>query len=134
MSDRDPLAEIERAFDVLGDQFGVAAGTVPTDVVDEGDSFVVHADLPGYDSGDIDVQLADGRTLTISASQSQDSEASDGTFVQRERRRQSTSRTVRLPEPVEESETGASYEDGVLTVTLPKVTAEDDSGTDIPVN
>ncbi|MDS0261687.1 Hsp20/alpha crystallin family protein [Haloarcula sp. S1CR25-12] len=134
MSDRDPLGEIERAFDVLGDQFGVAAGTVPTDVVDEGDSFVVHADLPGYDSDDIDVQLAEGRTLTISAEQSEESEVESGTYVQRERRRQSTSRTVRLPEAVEESETAASYEGGVLTVTLPKVTAEDDGGTNIPVN
>ncbi|PSP84555.1 heat-shock protein [Halobacteriales archaeon QS_6_64_34] len=130
MSDRDPLGEIERAFDVLGDQFGVAAGTVPTDVLDDGDSFVVRADLPGYDSDDIDVQLSEGRTLTISAEQT---EESDGNFVQRERRSQSLSRSVTLPAAVTESETTASYEDGVLTVTLPKATS-DEGGTDIPVN
>jgi len=134
MSDRDPLGEIERAFDVLGDQFGVAAGTVPTDVVDTGDSFVVHAELPGYDSDDIDVQLAENRTLTVSADHSEASEHSDGTYVQRERRQQSLSRTVSLPEPVTESETTATYEDGVLTVTLPKVTETDTDGTSIPVN
>ena len=133
MSDRDPLGEIERAFDVLGDQFGVAAGTVPTDVIDEGDSFVVRADLPGYDSEDIDVQLAEGRTLTISAEHSEESELDDGRFVQRERRQQSLSRTVTLPEAVTESETSAAYDDGVLTVTLPKATGDDD-GTSIPVN
>ena len=133
MSDRDPLGEIERAFDVLGDQFGVAAGTVPTDVLDEGDSFAVRADLPGYDSDDIDVQLAEGRTLTISAEQTEESEVTDGNFVQRERRTQSLSRTVTLPEPVTESETTATYEDGVLTVTLPKAT-DDEDGTSIPVN
>ena len=130
MSDRDPLGEIERAFDVLGDQFGVAAGTVPTDVLDDGDSFVVRADLPGYDSDDIDVQLSEGRTLTISTEQT---EVSDGNFVQRERRSQSLSRSVTLPAAVTESETTASYEDGVLTVTLPKATS-DEGGTDIPVN
>ena len=59
---------------------------------------------------------------------------SDGTFVQRERRQQSASRTVHLPVAVEESDTAASYEDGVLTVTLPKISAEHDDGTDIPVN
>jgi HSP20 family protein len=134
MSDRDPLAEIERAFDMLGDQFDISAGSVPTDIVDDGDSFVVRADLPGYDSADIDVQLAERRELTISAERSEESEVSDGRFVQRERRQQSASRTVRLPEAVEESDTAASYEDGVLTVTLPKVTAENDDGTDIPVN
>ncbi|WP_324665653.1 Hsp20/alpha crystallin family protein [Haloarcula sediminis] len=133
MSDRDPLSEIERAFDVLGDQFGVAAGTIPADVIDDGDSFVVRADLPGYDSDDIDVQLSEGRTLTVSADQTEESEVSDGSFVQRERRRQSVSRTVSLPEPVTESETAARYEDGVLTVTLPKAT-DDEDGTSIPVN
>jgi len=133
MSDRDPLGEIERAFDVLGDQFGVAAGTVPTDVIDEGDSFVVRADLPGYDSEDIDVQLAEGRRLTISAEHGEARETEDGRYVQRERRRQSLSRTVSLPEAVTESETSAAYDDGVLTVTLPKATG-DDGGTAIPVN
>ena len=134
MSDRDPLAEIERAFDMLGDQFDITAGSVPTDIVDDGDSFVVRADLPGYDSEDIDVQLVERRELTISAEHSEDHEVSDGTFVQRERRQQSASRTVHLPVAVEESDTAASYEDGVLTVTLPKISAEHDDGTDIPVN
>jgi len=134
MSDRDPLSEIERAVDMLGDQFSVTSGTVPTDVLDEGDSFVVHADLPGFDSADIDVQLIERRKLTLSASRDEEQEVSDGQFVQRERRRQSASRTVHLPDDVEESETAASYEDGVLTVTLPKATAESDDGTDIPVN
>jgi len=134
MTDRDPLSEIERAFDVLGDQFGVDAGGVPTDVVNEGDSFVVRADLPGYDRDDIDVQLVENRSLTISASHTEEGELSDGTYVQRERRHQSTGRTVQLPAAVDESGTTASYEDGVLTVTLPKATGDDDEGTDIPVN
>jgi len=133
MSDRDPLGEIERAFDVLGEQFGVAAGTVPTDVVDDGDRFVIRADLPGFDSDDIDVELTEGQTLTISADHSEDSDVSTDSYVQRERRRQSLSRTVRLPEAVEESATSATYEDGVLTVTLPKASGDDD-GTQIPVN
>lgn len=133
MSDRDPLGEIERALDVLGDQFGVTAGTVPTDVIDDGDSFLVRADLPGFDSDDIDVQLAEGRTLTLTAEHSEDSETTDGRYVQRERRTQSLSRTVTLPEAVTEGETSAAYDDGVLTVTLPKATDEED-GTSIPVN
>jgi len=135
MSDRDPLSEIERAFDMLGDQFGVDMGAVPVDVVDEGDAFVVHADLPGYDTDDIDVQLVDERELTVSASSSQERESADGQYVQRERRQQSLSRSVRLPEAVDEEETTASYDDGVLTVRLAKVVhSEDDDGTDIPVN
>ncbi len=65
MSDRDPFSEIERAFDMLGEQFGVDMGAIPVDVLDKGDAFLVHADLPGYDSEDIDVQLVEDRKLTI---------------------------------------------------------------------
>jgi len=135
MSDRDPFSEIERAFDMLGEQFGVDMGSIPVDVVDEGDAFVVHADLPGYDSDDIDVQLVEDRKLTISATSSQERESVDGQYVQRERRQQSLSRSVRLPEAVDEHETTANYNNGVLTVRLAKVVRdEDDDGTDIPVN
>jgi HSP20 family protein len=135
MSDRDPFSEIERAFDMLGEQFGVDVGAVPVDVVDEGDAFVVHADLPGYDSDDIDVQLVEERDLTISAASSQERDSTDGQYVQRERRQQSLSRSVHLPEAVDEGETTASYDSGVLTVRLGKVRhSEDDDGTDIPVN
>ena len=135
MSDRDPFSEIERAFDMLGEQFGVDVGAVPVDVVDEGDAFVVHADLPGYDSDGIDVQLIEERDLTISAASSQERDSTDGQYVQRERRQQSLSRSVHLPEAVDEGETTASYDSGVLTVRLGKVRhSEDDDGTDIPVN
>ncbi|MDS0220441.1 Hsp20/alpha crystallin family protein [Haloarcula sp. S1AR25-5A] len=135
MSDRDPFSEIERAFDMLGEQFGVDMGAIPVDVVDEGDAFVVHADLPGYDSEAIDVQLVEDRKLTISAASSQERESTDGQYVQRERRQQSISRSVPLPEAVDEEETTASYNNGVLTVRLEKVVRnEDDDGTDIPVN
>ncbi|AJF25851.1 Hsp20/alpha crystallin family protein [Haloarcula sp. KBTZ06] len=135
MSDRDPFSEIERAFDMLGEQFGVDMGAIPVDVVDEGDAFVVHADLPGYDSDDIDVQLVEDREVTISATSSREQESTDGQYVQRERRQQSLSRSVRLPEAVDDDETTASYDDGVLTVRLAKVGhSEDDNGTDIPVN
>jgi HSP20 family protein len=135
MSDRDPFSEIERAFDMLGEQFGVDMGAIPVDVVDEGDAFVVHADLPGYDSDDIDVQLVEDRELAISATSSQERESTDGQYVQRERRQQSMRRSVRLPEAVDEAETTASYDNGVLTVRLAKVVhSEDDDGTDIPVN
>jgi HSP20 family protein len=135
MSDRDPFSEIERAFDMLGEQFGVDMGAIPVDVVDEGSAFVVHADLPGYDSEDIDVQLVEDRKLTISAASSQERESTDGQYVQRERRQQSISRSVPLPEAVDEAETTASYDNGVLTVRLGKVVrTEDDDGTDIPVN
>ncbi|MFB6309412.1 MAG: Hsp20/alpha crystallin family protein [Haloarculaceae archaeon] len=134
MTDTDPFDEIERVFGLMSQQFGTELAGVPTDVIDDGDAYVVRADLPGYDSDDVEVTLSEGRQLRIDAEREEASVEEDGRFVQRERRAQSASRTVTLPERVEEAETEASYDRGVLTVRLPKQTAEDDEGTEIPVN
>lgn len=132
MNRDDPFAEIERLFDELT---AVAPGgaSLAVDVLDAGDAFEVTADLPGYDTGDIDVKLLDGRRLRIAAERDTETEHGDGRFVTRERRRQSVSRTVSLPEPVDESDPEAAYSNGVLTVRLPKAEPAEDEGTDIPV-
>ena len=137
---RNPFDEIERMFDRMSRQLGpiedeLLDGSVPVDVEDRGDSFVVTADLPGFDREDVDVQLA-GETLTISGSHETDDEAAGedetGRYVRRERRRRSVSRSVHLPEAVDQEGTEATYTNGVLTVTLPKQEAHD--GQSIPIN
>jgi len=130
MSRNDPFGEIERLFDQFG--LDVEGGGVAVDVLDAGDAIEVTADLPGYETDDIDVQLQEGRRLTVIAEAESESEREEGQFVTRERRRQSVSRTVRLPEPVDEAGTEATYTNGVLTVRLPK--RERSEGTDIPVS
>ena len=99
------------------------------DVADRGDELVVTADLPGYTKEDIDVTLR-GETLRITAEQRQESEEGDGDgrYIRKERRHKSVSRSVSLPEEVDEEGVSADYRNGVLTVTLPKAGAgEDDS-------
>ncbi len=128
----DPFDEMERLFDQLTEFGGAVGGDVPVDVRDEGDAFVVLADLPGYAVDDIDVQLAEDRRLTLAASRETD-HTGEANYVRRERPRGGTTRTVTLPEAVDEDATEASYDDGVLRVRLGKRTAGDE-GTDIPVN
>ncbi|MFB6152139.1 MAG: Hsp20/alpha crystallin family protein [Haloarculaceae archaeon] len=139
---RDPFEDIEELIDAVtgGMGPGMSPGTggrLPVDVADAGDAFVVVADLPGYDADDIDVTLSDDTTLSIAAERETGSENEyediEGAerYVTRERRRESVNRRVGLPEPVEEGEAGASFDGGVLTVTLPKRGGGD--GTDIPV-
>lgn len=113
-------------------------GSAPVDLEDRGDAYVVTVDVPGFDEGDIDVELA-GETLTISATKTESNVATDeGTdgdgsrYLRRERSQQSVSRSVRLPEAVDETACEATYRNGVLTVTLPKVDADTD-GHSIPV-
>ena len=135
----NPFDEIERMFERMSEQFEDAqpgrmtTGTVLVDVEDRGDEFVVTADLPGFDREDIQLNLRDD-TLELSASRETTEETGSGTFVRHERRRSDVSRSVYLPEPVVAEETSAVHDNGVLTVTLPKVTSEESGGTDIPVN
>jgi HSP20 family protein len=133
---RNPFDEMERAFERMGKQLEsigpeVVSETIRVDVVDDGDAYVVTADLPGFDRSDIEVTLAN-RRLELSAERETESEEEGPDYVRRERRRGSLRRTVPLPERVDADGTEATYENGVLTVTLPK--HEADSGTDIPVN
>ena len=133
---RNPFDEMERAFERMGKQLEgltpqMGVETILVDVADDGDAYVVTADLPGFDRSDIEVKLAD-RRLELSAEHETEMEDEGPDYVRRERRRGSVRRSVHLPGRVEAEGTEANYENGVLTVTLPK--HEADSGTDIPVN
>ncbi len=137
MSRRNPFEEIERFFDRMSEQFediddikGIQApwpGQLKVDVADYGDTFEVTADLPGFSKEDISVQLTDDR-LKISADHEEESEAeSPGQYVRKERSKQSVSRTVTVPERVEESAVEARFKNGVLSVTLPKAEEAEDA-------
>jgi HSP20 family protein len=133
MSRRNPFEEIEQMFERMNQQLGQlnempVPGTqqLSVDLADREDAFEVTADLPGYDREDIDLSVAD-RTLQISAEHDDSTEAGDGDYLRRERRRRSVSRSLSLPEDVAEEEASATYTNGVLTVTLPKATDLDDS-------
>lgn len=131
MPDRDdPFREIEQLFDQFT-RMGSLTDQLPVDVVDTGEELVVFVDLPGRDPEEMSITLQDERELHIEADAREDE--SDGQYLTRERPNQTVSRTVRLPAAVDEAETEANYDRGVLTVRLAKPGSEDD-GTEIPVN
>lgn len=120
---RNPFDELEQMFDRMGRQ--LESGTlgdlqsVPVDLRDHGDEYVLTADLPGYDVAEIDLTYADGN-VRIEASRETKAESEfEGSYVSRERS-ESVSRNVHVPEAVVEAEITATYDDGVLRVTLPK--------------
>ena len=127
----DPFGEIEKVFEQFSELGGPLGGDVPVDVVDTGDEIVVHADLPGRNPDHISVQLTENETLEIEAQR--DEHTAEGRYVTRERSQEQASRSVSLPAAVDEGETEASYDRGVLTVRLQKLRGEAE-GTDIPVN
>lgn len=139
---RDPFKDIEELFDRLNTGFGDlgreletglgSADSILVDVADHDDHVDVVADLPGYGKSDIDVSVR-GRQLRISAEHTDETQTDEATYHRRERSHRSVSRTVSLPTDVVEDEAAAHYENGVLTITLPKRQSGDD-GTDISVS
>lgn len=114
-----------------------AAPGLPVDLVDDGDQFVVLADVPGYDTDDIEVTLVDETTVEIAIDPTATvpgASMTDQTYLADERPDRAASRTVTLPEPVVEEGTTASFDRGVLVVELSKADDQDDGAHTIQVN
>ena len=94
--------------------------TFSVDVKDEGDKYVLEADLPGVKREDVNVDVNDG-VLTISAEwNTEKKENRQHGYVINERRSGRASRSFTL-ENVKENEISAEYKDGVLRLTMPKI-------------
>src|SRR5262249_6826607 len=105
--------EIGRLFDAALPALGANSGRFPVDLYEDKANAYVRAELPGVSREDINVELADGE-LVITATRK--TPATEGQAEQNF----STSRMVNLPVEVQSDKVGAAYENGVLTVTLPK--------------
>lgn len=90
-----------------------------TDVIDQGDSYLLQAELPGFDKSDINIDLKDD-LLTISASHKEEKNDEDtNKYIRRERYYSSYSRSFRVNN-VEPGDIDASYNNGILEVKFPK--------------
>ncbi len=95
---------------------------IPLDIVRDGDEVQVRASVPGVKPDDISVTIEDG-VLTITGTTASESGHEEGSYLRRERRSGSFRRTLRLPDSVDAEQAHSTYENGVVTVALPK--AED---------
>ena len=95
---------------------------IPLDIVQEEDKYVVRASLPGIDPENIEVSV-DQDVLTIKGRTEVEAEKhrEDGNYMVRERRSGSFIRSLRLPDTVDADEAKPNFDNGVLTITLPKV-------------
>jgi HSP20 family protein len=89
-----------------------------TDVIDQGDSYLLQAELPGFDKEEIKLDL-DKETLRITATHKDEKKENKDNYVRQERRYQSYCRSFHIPGIKKES-ISASYHNGVLEVILPK--------------
>lgn len=118
-----PFTNIEDVLEWMGEQLEQTRLSVGGEIaaaVDVGEwdgELVVEADLPGYEREDIDVRVTD-HTLHIDAEHK--AEREELSYLRKERVKTDVSRKITLPEEVDEDEVSATYENGVLTVVLPK--------------
>jgi HSP20 family protein len=93
----------------------------------------IKAELPGMERKDIDITL--DRGLLVIKGEKKEEKEEKGRYYHRVERRYGTfCRSVRLPAEVKEEKIEATFKDGVLTVTLPKVESEIKKVTHIDVH
>ncbi|HEY7529132.1 MAG TPA: Hsp20/alpha crystallin family protein [Gemmatimonadota bacterium] len=103
-----------------------AAGAVPApgvfppvNIYDDGERFLVRAELPGIDKDALEV-TARGNQLSIRGERVLEPADADAAYHRREREGGSFRRVVTLPQRVEGSQVSATYRDGVLEIVLPR--------------
>ena len=89
-----------------------------TDIIDQGDHYTLKADLPGVSKEDIQIDL-NGNQMTISARKESSNEEKKDQYIRRERSFGSVSRSFDIAN-ISVNGITAKFEDGVLTMNLPK--------------
>jgi len=97
-----------------------SAWTPAVDIFEQGDDLVIRAEVPGIERDAIEVKLADN-TLTLSGERVRGTEADDTRAYRRERVYGSFVRSFSLPKTVDATRIAATYKNGVLEITIPKV-------------
>jgi HSP20 family protein len=119
------MAAMQSALDRLFDDSfrstwpATADNVLAFDVLETNDNYVATVTLPGLTADDINIRFEDG-TLTVSAEIPQPTVEEGARVLMQERGFGQFSRSIRLPDSIDADHVEATYEDGVLTLTLPK--------------
>ena len=98
------------------------ASALPLDMYETENDVVVKASVPGVKSEDLEVTVT-GDLLTIKGEFKSEEKTEKQNFIRQERRYGSFCRQLGLPVSVDSGKAEASFESGILTLTLPKVEA-----------
>ncbi len=113
--------DVEHWLSAANGQVGASSHWVPSvDVVEEQDSYLLKADLPGVDRKDIDIQFEEG-ALTLKGERAEASESEHEGYKRIERSYGSFQRTFRMPDNIDIDNITAKNESGVLEVRIPKL-------------
>lgn len=107
-------AKNEKHFDIM-----------KTDIKETENGYEAFIDIPGYGKNEIEITLENGN-LTVSASKNSETEEKDekSGYIRKERFSGSMQRTFYVGEYLTENDIHASFENGVLRLDIPKITAK----------
>ena len=130
----DPLRDVSGFRDAMNNLFEegmlfprsgatAMAGSIPIDIRETADRYIIYVPLPGVEPSDVDISVL-GSNVRISG-EMKDRETSadveEGQWLLRERRFGRFDRSISLPMSVNSQEASASFVAGVLTIQLPKM-------------
>jgi HSP20 family protein len=125
------LLEDNRRRMGIANEFENKAFGLAIDVDESDDGYTVRANLPGVNLDDINVHIHDD-VLSISAEVNAETQDDNTRALVRERRNGKFTRSLRFPAPVSGDAISASFNNGVLNISVPK--AEEAKPRHIPVN
>lgn len=114
---REKQEELEKA---IADYTSNVPAKPVMDVIEDDENIIVKTDLPGVKKEDIKIDITED-TLEITANFEEETEVEDVNYIKRERRYGEATRLMKLPAKILMNESTAKFENGVLTVTLPKL-------------
>lgn len=132
----DRFTDMDRLFeqffnDSVFPRFFSQSGLMKVDIRDDGDAYVLEAELPGVKKENVHIDAEDGR-LTIAVEQDERNEEKGDSYVRRERRTSAMRRSFSL-DGVDANRISAKMENGVLTLRLPKQEPAKESGRRIDI-
>ncbi len=116
----DIVNEFERLFERPFDFSMQRTWNVAVDVAENEDGYIVKASLPGINIDDLDITFEDN-VLTLKGEMKLDENINEEDYVIQERRYGQFVRSIRFPTAVDSNKIEATYENGVLTLQVPKM-------------
>lgn len=104
----------------FGNDFFVQGSYPKCNVVNFDDRVEIEAAIPGLTKENVAVEIVDG-ILTIKAESNQRNDIEDSQYVRREVKRSAFARSFRLGDNLDETSINGTFENGILTITVPKV-------------
>jgi HSP20 family protein len=130
---RHPFGVLLNEMTAVGDEFAHLFGRIsgsqsdviafPLNIWQDDNAIYVEGDLPGVDRTTLEVTVNEGDKLAIRAKRPAPEKVEGVTWLRQERVSGTFTRSLVLPFPVDAEKVEATYSNGVLKVTLPKVAA-----------